>query len=502
MITYLSRIYIILLIFASLIFSAASPATRDYVAESFNTGDGAYHFYDDFPTEHPKSIHLFQWLSAASLWLLYQASDRERFAKRRAFEAAAYVAGAGCILFFWQSAIVVILLLSIMGFSWSDSAPARSQTAWILAALFVFSLLLRMEKLPNVMNQPLQPDSVQYVSYSQECEGFYATHHREPLWAWVNYGLSRIFPVPDDVAEHGYIPIRLTTIFLSSAGVLLAYLFGKRWISHRVGLAAALLMTVNKALIYRSLQGLRLELLILAVFALLWLSWTSPSSKKAANGITIGLGLTGAILLLLRTSCLPIVFFCFAWSLWSGKQSLKQILTASAICLLPVMPYYAYCWMEYGDPLYSGNAHIRFYYKAILGEYPPDGQRISPFQFMFQIFSWYETAFYTAAGVVEAFWGRYALRLFYLPFSVFLVGCSAAGYLHWLRTPERRILAISALLLLGPMAFFLGILIKSPTVFDWRLVAHLFPFMAYAAAEGFFFLVQKTGWIGKTGRVQ
>ncbi|MGC9327051.1 MAG: hypothetical protein ACP5I1_05430, partial [Candidatus Hinthialibacter sp.] len=478
----------------------ASPATRDYVVESFNTADEAYHFYDDFPIESTKPTYIFQGLTAASLLLLYRAADRKRFENRRVLEAAAYGIGAVCILVFWQSTIVVILFLAVLGFSWSDSPPPLSQTAWILAALFVLALLLRIEKLPNVMNQPLQPDSIQYVTYSQENDGLYATHHREPLWAWVNYAISRIFPVPGDAAERGYLPIRLATIVLSSACVLLTYLFGRRWLSHRVGLAAALLMALNKAFIYRSLQGLRLEMLILGVLALLWLSWLSPATKSAANRITIGLGLAGAILLLLRTSCLPIVLFCFAWSLWSGKQSWKQILTASAICLIPVMPYYAYCWKEYGDPLYSGNAHIRFYYKAIFGEYPPEGQRISPFQFMFQIFSWYESLFYTLAGTIDVFVGRYALRLFYLPCSVFLTGCSAAGYLHWLRTPERRILAISALLLLGPMAFFLGILIKSSAVFDWRLVAHLFPFMAYAAAEGFFLLVHQTGWFAQTGR--
>jgi hypothetical protein len=491
----LSRLYILFLILASLALFGVSPATRDYSIQSFSASDAAYHFYDDFPIQVQKPLFMFQCLLVLSLPLIYLASDRRRFQNRRGFEIAFYLAGGALIFAWWASSFLVIAGLFLLGYPWRDREVSRKQIRWTLAALFAVALLFRLEKLPNVMDRPLQPDSIQYVHYAQQATWFYDTNHREPLWAWINLGLSWIFPLPADLEQHGYPPIRIATILLSSLGVLAAFEFGRRWISHPAGFAAALLMAGNKALIYRSLQGLREELLVLLIFALLGFAWVKSDTQKENRRNTLFLGLSGALLLLLRTSCLPLVVFSFAWAAWSQRYSLPRILIASAICLAPAMPYYAYCWSKFGDPLYSGNAHIRFYYRALFGQYPPEDQRISPFQFMFRIFTWYESVFYTMAGILDTFVGRYALRLFYFPASVLWIGASAVEYARWIANPNQRIRIVILLLLLGPMAFFMGILIRCATVFDWRLVAHLFPFMAYAAAEGTFYLLQQAGWL-------
>jgi len=100
-------------------------------------------------------------------------------------------------------------------------------------------------------------------------------------------------------------------------------------------------------------------------------------------------------------------------------------------------------------------------------------------------------------GILDTLFGRFALRLFYLPFSVVLIGCSLVGYLCWMTRPEKWCFLLCIGLLLGPMAFVLAMLNHSPVTFDWRTVAHLFPFMAYAAGEGLFWGVDMA-W-GKRG---
>lgn len=491
----ISRLYLSFLILASLALFGVSPATRDYSIQAFSASDAAYHFYDDFPVQAQKPLVLFQCLLVLSLPLIYMASDRRRFQNRRGFEIALYLIGGALIFACWATSYLVIAALFAIGYPWRGRTISRRQIGWTLAALLAAALLFRLEKLPNVIDRALQPDAIQYVHYAQQTTWFYDTNHREPLWAWINAGLAGLFPLPSDLEQHGYPPIRIVTIILSSLGVLAAYEFGRRWISHPAGFAAALLMAGNKALIYRSLQGLREELLVLLIFALLGLVWTNTNASKGNRWNIFLLGVTGALLLLLRTSCLPLVAFSFAWAVWTRRYSILHLLILSAICLAPVIPYYAYCWSKYGDPLYSGNAHIRFYYKAFFGQYPPDDRRISPFQFMFGIFTWYESIFYTMAGVLDTFVGRYALRLFYFPASVLWIGASAVEYARWIANPNQRIRIVILLLLLGPMAFFMGILLRCATVFDWRLVAHLFPFMAYAAAEGTFYLLKQAGWL-------
>lgn len=489
----LSRIYLCLLFLASLALFGVSPVTRDYSLQAFSSADSAYHVYDDFPLQSAKPVLPFQILTAASLFLIYRASDRRRFENRRCLETALYAAGAFLILLWPSSSMTVVILLFALAYPWNRSSLPRAQVGWIFAALFVMALLFRLEKLPNVAQKPLQPDSWQYVHYSQTASGWYDTHQREPLWVWANGFLSTLFPVPTDLDRRGYLPIRIVTILLSSAGTILIYLFGRRWISHSAGFAAALLMAANKSMIYRSLQGLREELLILGALAFLWSAWSYARTRNLFDIQTLALGASSAALLLLRVSCLPLVVLLWIWAVWSGRQTWKQILVAGAIGLVPIIPFFINCASEYGDPFYINNWVIRFYYHAVFGQYP--AERLSAFQFMFQIFTWYESIFYSAIGTLDTFAGRYAMRICYFPFSAALIGCSVVGYILWLIRPERRIVAISALLLLGPMAFFMGILIRSTTVFDWRLVVHLYPFIAYAAAEGLRFLLQQACWL-------
>lgn len=490
----LSRIYLVLLLFASLSLFFLTPTASNYAIQSFNAADIAYHFYDDFPTQVEKPLFLFKCLLCASLLLMFKTSGQQRFQYYHGLKVSLYLTGGALILIWWSTALMVVAFLFVVSYPWGQSEISYRQRGWILAAIFVIALIFRVEKIPNVMNQPLQPDSLEFVLIAQNSTYYYDTGHREPLWAWVNMGISLIFQVPPNL-EQGYLPIRVISILLSCFCAIAAYEFGRRWISHQAGFFAAMFIALNKAFIYRSLQGLREESLILLLFAFLWCAWMPSTTNNILSRKTVLLGVSGALLLLLRTSCLPIVIFSLLWTTWSRNYTIRQVLMAAVICFIPIMPYYIYCWVHFGDPLFSGNSHIHFYYNALFGEYPEG--RITPFQFMFKIFTWYESIIYTLIGIADTFLGRYALRLFYFPASVLFIGASAVGYILWILKPDRRIFIVSMLLILGPMAFFMGIMVKSAVVFDWRLVVHLFPFMAYATMEGLHFLLQQARWLPK-----
>ncbi len=151
--------------------------------------------------------------------------------------------------------------------------------------------------------------------------------------------------------------------------------------------------------------------------------------------------------------------------------------------------------MEYGDLFYSGSYHVnKFYYMVVFGTGNPNSSSVpfvTPSELMFRIYPWYKTVLLTLEGTADTLFGRYALRLFYLPFSVVLIGASLVGYSRWLMDKEGIMLLVSMLLLIGPMAFILGMLNHSSVVFDWRTIAHPFPLMVYAATDGLLYLVEK-----------
>ncbi|MFH1739258.1 MAG: hypothetical protein ABIH23_09640 [bacterium] len=494
-----ARSILLLLLAAWIALFGLSPETRRYAIQSFSCGDSAFSFYDDFPSSANKSLFPFKVLSVFALWLIYKVGQEPANsapASRKRLLLLLFIGGA-LIFLWWSSALVVLSSLLLLCYPWKNSETAGKNTRWVLAALIVIALTLRLEKIPNVASSPLQPDASQYVQLSQTMTWFYDTQHREPLLAGIDRILTLFFPVPEDLTTSGYLPVRLLTVVLSCGVVAAIFMIGRALFSHRTAFLAALLFAVNKAFVYRSLQGLRVELLILGILGVVALASRSPcgASKNLCRGVL--LGVVGGLLLLVRTACLPFVVFvyCLAW--WKGTYTARACAIAAIICAVLVIPYHIYCWNEYGDPMYSGNYHVnKFYYMTVFETGAPDTSHepfVKPFELMFSIFPRYKTALLTLEGVLDTLFGRYALRLFYLPFSPLLIGCSALAYIRWIQDKRCWPLGPMLLLLLGPMAFILAMLNHSPVVFDWRTVAHLFPFMALAAVDGLFYLLDRAG---------
>lgn len=497
---YAARLFLAVLLLAWFGLLFASTTTRDYAVYSFLGGDSAYSFYDDFQQLPDKPFYLFQLPALGALGLLYRVGAENDWVRtHRGWTRLWFALGAILICTWWSGILIVVSALFLVVYPWKDESLSGPITGWVVLALAAVSSVLRFEKLPNVLSMPLQPDAEQYVALAQRMTWFYDTTHREPLLAWIVWFLSFLFPIPDNLAETGYLPVRIATILLSSGIPVAMFLFGKKYGAHQPAFLAALLFAINKAFIYRSLQGLRLELLILGMLIVLWLALTFASNRASYGSTSIWLGIGSGLLLLVRTACLPFVVFLYIWIGYVNGRAWRNIVVSGILCLTIASPYYLYCWNEYGDPMYSGSYHLnKFYYMTVLRTDAPDTSNlptVSLGELMLVKYPWHRSAAFILEGVADTLWGRFALRLFFVPFSVVFIGCSLVGYGLWTRDSIKRWWILVLVLLLGPMAFVLAMMNHSTVTFDWRTVAHLFPFMAYAASEGLLFVLAQAGLI-------
>ncbi len=493
-----SRMYLVVLIFGWMgLFFLGS--TREYALQAFSFGDFSFAFYDDFPPLPGKSTFLFQILSLVILVGLYPVvSSTKWFQRHLKIITTLYFLGGVCILIEWATVLGVFLVIFFASYPWDQEEEKSKTVRYLVFALFIVSLLLRIEKLRNVAFIPLQVDSQGFLTLAQSQTWLYDTHHREPFLCWIFWLLIQVFPLPENLHIHGYLPARVFTVILSAFTIVAAFEFGKQFFSQRIAFITAVLMALNKGLIYRSLQGLRLELFILMLFVVIWLALWKRNENRSWLSACL-LGIAAGLFLLIRTSGIPIILFLFLWAWWSGVRSLRECNIAFILILTITCPYYFYCWQKFGDPLFSGTGHIRFYYQAVFGEGSLQGHSISASEIMFSVYTWYQSLAFSIEGLLDTLIGRYALRLFYVPASPLLIGSTIVGYWLWIREHQKRGFFILTLLLIGPMAFFIGMLNHSAEVFDWRLVAHLIPFMGYAGAEGFLSLVSNAFFSRETG---
>ncbi len=493
----LSRIYLAAISAGFLALFFLSAESIQYAYYSFSAGDAAYQFYDDFLVSVEKPIWLFKCIFIVFFLLIFQLRTNQQKNHWQWFVLAI------CTLLLcihWSMAILSALLLACYLYPWASTQLTRKDLVCWALALFALALIFRMEKLPNVATQPLQPDAQTYMGFAKSLTWGYDSGHREPLWAWLVMILDWVKPLPDDLSESGYLPLRLLSVFFSCTAALIIYLFGTRFFSHRIGFLAALLYAANKGMIYRSLQGLRLELFIILLLAAIGLAIWLTERKQFHWNQMILFGVVCGFLLLLRTSGLPLFVLLILWIWIHQRFSFRIPIIAAIIALGMAAPYYYYCWHTYGDPLYSANTHTNFYYQLMFPTEENEIESRSAVYMFFHVFPWYKSVFYTGIGTANTLFGSYALRLFYFPFSTLLIGSSLLGYILWLQRSKTILLLLCMLLLLGPMAFFVGALVYYNGVFDWRLISHLFPFMAFAAAEGLLFLLRQAGFVSKNDR--
>lgn len=472
-------------------------ATRDYAVQSLSAADRAYEVYDDFSPITDKGLIGYKILAVGALLLsmahVFHAPQQTVFRHHGFSIPPLYGAGALIILAWWPSALIVSIALFAAGYPWKARNLPNQAIVWTVMALFTLALVLRVEKIPNVKDQALQNDAKSYMELSQTMRHPYDTGRREPLLVYVNLALSYLVSPPSDLTKENYLPIRYVTVALSCVAVVLIYLFGVRFFSHQTGFIAALIAATDKALIYRSLQGLRLEIIIILSLLAVWLT-LQVSRKERKTLSAIIMGFVYGLLLLTRTSFLPFTAFLLGWGWLTKTKTFTQCAIAGMVCTIMMLPYYIHCWQEFGDPFYDSAYVAEWYYKAALNDHDMElSEPLTMAGLMFHKYSWYQSIGFTVIGAADTLFGTYALRLFYSPFPTTLIGASLIGYTLWLFRSGKRFYLLALVLLIGPVAFFLGLLewTKSSTVFDWRLLAHLIPWMAYACAEGLIFSISQ-----------
>lgn len=469
-----------------------SPVTRDYTVQSFSAGDGAYHFFDDFIAHGVvHGVWLWYAVSFACVMFIFM-----RYVSRYTLSFIRACFGALCCgaiaSVWWGSVFACVLFCVIVLYPWHRPQLLKKQEIAIPLFLFFIALLFRLEKLPDMIGHPLHPDAFQYLRLSGSMSWWYDTLHREPLWAWVNKCMTCIFTIPETVIQTGYMPIRFLTVLLSSGVVVMTYRVGRRVSSHNVAFCAAVLVAINKSLIYRSVQGLRLELITLGILYVLFLFIDRERWLRHQYRWSVIMGIVCGLLLLTKTTCLLFVVIMIIL-LWIMKRNTLYgtILTVD-ICALIAVPYYMYCAHTFGDPLYSASYHLNiFYYMTQFDHYETQLAHL-PFitakELLFSIYPWQKTAVLLTEGMFDIVFGRFAFRIMYVPFSVCLIGCSLVGYARWFMHPQQRIFVMVLCVTALPLALPLAMLRDTSVMPDWRLVAHLAPFIALAAAEGMIYL--------------
>jgi len=282
------------------------------------------------------------------------------------------------------------------------------------------------------------------------------------------------------------------TIALSSLVCLFIYLAGKKQFHHTTAALAAFLAVINKSFIYRSLQGLRLELFMLGILILIILSLKREHASHNRLLTTFLLGITCGLLALTRTSGIFFVVPLLVMVFVMKKYTLRETLCAAALFLLLLIPVMVNSFQTFGQLFYSNAYHLNSVYHMTTLKIPAPDTTTLPFMraqnLIVNVYGIPKTLMLMSEGMMDMLFARFALRILYIPFSVIIIMTSILSYCRWLWSREKLMLLIMLFFLAAPLALPLAMFNHSPMRLDWRLVAHLFPFIAWAGIDGLFFL--------------
>lgn len=265
----------------------------------------------------------------------------------------------------------------------------------------------------------LDADAIGYKNYAQAMtfnlfnnNGFYSGNfnEREPFFVLITKLFFSIFG-PSETHT------RLLTITLYIAGIYLLYLVARRLFGKIWGILAALTMTFNIPLILDSSRGMRLELEIFLILALVWfifcVDWKISKYKIFAIAGFIG----GLILLTRFINIFGILsIFFIAAILHSNKKILlavKLFLLSAAISILLFIPHKYGIYKVHNDPSWDVNVNMRwnanvefadkpgFPTKEDNGKNPYAGPKITASEYFFKLHSSKEVTLGMLNGYVK-----------------------------------------------------------------------------------------------------
>lgn len=390
---------------------------------------------------------------------------------------------------------VLLIILWVDVLRRRDYDRARSPLfTFTVFAIVLLGFSLRWNLMVENAGHLLDPDARGYYTIATTSPGLFQTacdippYVREPFFIWA----IKVFFLFTPNTETS---LRFFTLLLSLGALVGGAYFGRALGNAFVGLVVAFLMAVNSNLIFMSVRGLRLELYILVILAFAaCLMFLRP---KTLRGFSL-LGIATGILYLSRVTSLgfavlllPLVGIIRRWK----AMHIVFVLGIGFLLLTPHLVF-NYSYNSLGDPFFSGNIHARFYrniefqgqegfpsVEAVRAN-PYTGPPISTFHYLFGLNSIPQVVQTSLRGFVRTFFTAYAKGIL-LDDNVVLFALYLVGLVSLVLAPTRMLLLIM---------FF----VEMPTLFlagkavDWRLVAHIAPFVYCCVGMGLHMVAR--GW--------
>lgn len=460
----------------------AGETTRTYALGSISAGDEAFSFYDDYVMVPEKTRWPYAVIASLGLFTLL-AMRLVASTPPKPYHYATASISVVLIWVYWPATLLALALACAVLYPWRQQTLSGAQTWLWLVTLLLIASALRLEKLANVLLAPIQPDVQSMLGFAMESQYFYDTNYREPVWTNVIRFVNIASPSQVINGEPIFPAIRISTVFLSSLLGTLLFIAGRNLFNHAAGSVAALLFCINHAMVYRSIQGLRFELYaILLIVAILICVRLATDSRWSMRYVLLFV-LAGSLIQLTRTSSFLFLGWLMLWILFHHPRSIGRLVLMGCGILVLTLPYYIYCETVLGNAMISSSQHLQFYSAVVFGT-DPSAETTSASEIILSRVGLVQSTLYGLQGLTDTLIGRYALRLFYLPFSPVWILASCAGLLIWFWN-RNWFWPVLILCNLGPMVFFLGLMNHTAATFDWRLLAHHFPMVALAAGMGF-----------------
>ncbi len=391
------------------------------------------------------------------------------------------------------AALLVLFWLDVLRRREYDRAR-NALFAFTVFAIVLLAFSLRWNLMVEKAGHLLDPDARGYYAIATTSPGLFQTacdippFVREPFFIWA----IEIFYF---FTPHTETSLRFFTLLLSLGALVGGAYFGRAICNAFVGLVVAFLMAINSNLIFMSVRGLRLELYILVIlaFAACLMFWR----PKTHGGFSL-VGIITGILHLSRITSLSFTVFLLPIVGVIRRWKAMRVMLALGIGLVLLTPHlvFNYSYDDSSDPFFSGNIHARFYRNIefqgqqgfpsvdAVRANPYTGPPITTFKYLFGLHTIPEVAYASLRGFVRIFFTAYAKGIL-LEGNVVLFALYLVGLVSLLCSPSRMLLLIMFFVEM-PILFIAG------RAVDWRLVAHIAPFVYCCVGMGLYTVAR--GW--------
>jgi 4-amino-4-deoxy-L-arabinose transferase-like glycosyltransferase len=346
----------------------------------------------------------------------------------------------------------------------------------------------RWHVLLNRVYRGLDPDVITVAAIARQMRHLYDTSFREPLWVWMARASLGIVHDPEWA-------MRLYSFVLSLLIVVIGYRLVRDYLQDLgTALLTSLLLASHEYLIASSARGLRTELYMFALAAVVYFLFV-PSSRLKSSRRIAGLSLSVAAATMTQLGTLITAIPLLVLARYRHRLSWRAVVLPLVVTAAAIAPYLRYSQMKFHDPLWSQNVHASFYrnyeYLAVTNvgcdgcpsrqEYATNsyaGRPVTMNEYIFgmhplsvvtgRVLSGYGQLYVEPGGLLATYLGSRSPVIYLL----YLVG------LVWLVLHPARELLLVPLLSINLLAFVI------PLGIDPRLAIHTTPIAAIAVACG------------------